>query len=116
MIDRNIEFIVKGVVTGEPGRYMVIGRCGDEPIRVGDVFSCLFRYKKGTYPQDAEHPSKREGEQRPIDVRVRGLQAYDKDLNELGPGMTGSIWLEGQGVQQVQPGMVLGIPCPACKA
>ncbi len=116
MNDRNIEFIVDGFVTGESGRFSVVGRCGDEPIHVGDTFRCLFRYKSGSYPKDAEMPSSREEKQCPVELRIEGIHAYEQDLAELGPGMTGSIALRGQGVQLVSPGSVLGMPCPKCNA
>jgi hypothetical protein len=101
------EFIVDGWASGDSGRFTVIGRCGDEPIRVGDVFDAVFRYKPRRYPdemgldpiRDVEHSAS---------LRVESISAYQESLDELGQGMTGSLVVSGEGMGTISPGWILG--------
>ncbi len=105
---KNAEFIVKGWVTGESGRLTVIGRCGDEPIQVGDEFDALVRYKRPKYP-DELGGSPSPIEEKPVKLRVEYIRAYEQQLSELGRGMTGSLVLDGEGKDDVAEGWVLGM-------
>jgi hypothetical protein len=101
------EFIVDGWVSGTSGRFTILGRCGDEPIHVGDVFDAVFRYKPRRYPdelglepiRDVEHCAS---------LRVESISAYQESLDELGQGMTGSLVVSGEGLGHIAPGWVLG--------
>lgn len=86
------EFILHGVVTGESGEFHVIGRCGDVPIRVGDVFDQLRN--------EEELP-------RTIQLVIKCIHAYQKDLPELSPGMTATIDVVGEGLKWLKPLSVL---------
>lgn len=103
-MDRNIEFIVKGIVEGVSGRLRVIGRCSEEAIRVGDVFDSLYH---------VEETDSAGGEQRvdgkKVELHVRGIHAYGHELHELSPGMTGALDLEGVDRKFVEPGWLLGV-------
>jgi hypothetical protein len=107
MDPQNIEFIVEYWVPGESGQFTVIGRCGDEPIRVNDTFDAVFRYKHRRYPDELGDEPVREVE-RPVSLRVECIHAYERSLGVLGQGMTGSLVLRGDGLQHVVPGWVLG--------
>jgi hypothetical protein len=107
MINNLTEFIVKGWVTGESGRITVIGRCGDSPIHLNDQFDTLYRYKKRKYPDELGDEPVREDE-KVVSLRVACIHAYDRSLQVLGQGMTGSLMLEGEGRDLVAPGCVLG--------
>lgn len=100
------EFIISHVVDGVSGR-TVIGRCGDEPIRVGQVFDAVYRYKPRRYPDQLGDPPVREVE-KAAGLRVLCIHAYDHSLPLLGQGMTGSLVVEGEGLNDVAPGWVLG--------
>ena len=101
------EFIVDDVVTGESGATTVIGRCGDEPIRVGQIFDAVYRYKPRRYPDQLGDPPVREVENASC-LRVVCIHAYEQSLPLLGQGMTGSLVVEGEGLDRVAPGWVLG--------
>lgn len=105
MIDKELQFIVAGVVHGE--RFTVIGRCGDRPIHVGDVFDAVYRYKRRRYPDELGDEPVREIE-KPAAIRVVSIHAYERCLQALGQGMTGSLSLEGDGLQYLAPGWILG--------
>ena len=97
-------FIVDGFVQGE--RFNVVGRCGDSPIRVGELFDAVYRYKRRSRDQLGDEPV-REVE-KPAAIRVVCIHAYERSLKALGEGMTGSLTLEGDGLQYLAPGWILG--------
>lgn len=102
------EFIVNGVVEGTQGRFHVMGRCGDEPIRVGDVFDGI-RIPVAV----ADIVPAESGTFRPVSLVVERIQAYHRQLEELDAGMTGTIDLHGSGIELIVPGCVLGSFRPA---
>lgn len=105
-MERNIEFTADGIIEGKPGQLRIIGRCCDTPVRIGDSFESVYDYQ---YSVDADG---RELEHRvnPVAVRLRvvGIRAYGHSLEMIGEGMTGALDLEGSGMEQVRPGLVLG--------
>ncbi len=105
MIEKELQFIVAGFVHGE--RFTVIGRCGDLPIHVGDRFDAAYRYKRRRYPDEMGDEPVREVE-KPAAIRVVSIHAYEMCLPTLGEGMTGSLTLEGDGLQYLAPGWILG--------
>ncbi|WP_435015960.1 hypothetical protein TA3x_003517 [Tundrisphaera sp. TA3] len=101
------EFIISGIVTGESGRITFVGRCGDYPIRVGDTLDSAFRYRPRKLPEEAALAPELV-EIRPIHWKVIQIHAYEQYLPELGPGMTGSLTLEGASLAGLEPGWILG--------
>ena len=104
MIAKELQFIVVGVVDGE--QLTVLGRCGDAPIHVGEVFDGVYRYKRRSRDELGDEPV-REVE-KPAAIRVVCIHAYERSLKALGEGMTGSLTLEGDGLQYIAPGWILG--------
>ena len=105
MTANELEFIVVGIVEGE--YFTVIGRCGGVPIHVGDVFDAVYRYKPLRYPDEMGDDPVREIE-RPAAIRVICIHAFERSIKMMGEGMTGSLSLEGEGLQFVAPGWILG--------
>jgi hypothetical protein len=105
MIDEPLEFYVSGLVQGH--LLTVIGRCGGQPIHVGDTFDTLYRYLRRHFPEEIGADPVRELE-RPVKLRVVCIHACDRSLPSLGRGMTGSLTIEGEGFDQIGPGWVLG--------
>jgi len=97
-------FLVEEAVPGEQAH--VIGRCGDEAIHVGEVFSRVCRYHPRKSLADFTTPPQFM-ESFPITLRVVAIQAYGRSLDELGPGMTGSLVLSGDGMTSIIPGVLL---------
>src|ERR1700730_9922469 len=104
MTNREIGFIVCGFDHGEPST--VLGRCCDAPIHVGDVFDAVYRYKRRRYPDELGDEPVREVE-KPAAIRVVCIHAYQRSLQTMGAGMTGSLTLEGDGLQYLAPGWIL---------
>jgi hypothetical protein len=100
------QFFIEGYTTGESGRHTVIGRNGDRPIYLGDVFTVVARYRPRRYPDDYDKPPEIEVK-KDVRLRVTWLHAYEQELDELGEGMTGSVALEGEGADRLGPGWVL---------
>lgn len=98
-------FIIDGFVQGE--RFNVVGRCGDAPIHVGEVFDAVYRNRRRRYPDELGDEPVREVE-KPASIRVLCIHAYERSLKALGEGMTGSLTLEGDGLQYIAPGWILG--------
>jgi hypothetical protein len=105
MEQNELQFIVVGVVPGE--QFTVLGRCGDVPIHVGDVFDAVYRYKRRRSPDELGDDPVREVE-KPAAIRVICIHALDRSLKMMGQGMTGSLSLEGEGLQFLAPGWILG--------
>ena len=111
MAENELEFIVAGVVEhGE--HFTVLGRCGDVAISVGDVFDAVYRYKHRRYPDQLGDEPIREVE-KPAAIRVLCIHAYERCLKTMNRGMTGSLILEGDGLQYLAPGWILGRKCEA---
>ena len=72
---------------------LVMGRNGDVPISIGDVFTRMVYYipKKPPY----EESSKIDKEQN-IEIKVVKIYAYGRDLNELSGLTTGAILVTGE--------------------
>jgi hypothetical protein len=105
-MDRKIEFYVHGIVEGESGLLRIIGRCCEDTVRVGDEFESVYGYKFETDADGREltlHLN-------PTAVRLRIVRAhaYGQFLDFLSTGMTGTLDLEGAGMELVRPALVLG--------
>lgn len=105
MTKNELQFIVVGYVRGEHST--AIGRCGDVPIHLGDVFDAIYRYKRRRSPDELGDDPVRE-EEKPAAIRVVCIHAYERSLKMLGQGTTGSLALEGEGLQYIAPGWILG--------
>ncbi|HYT89880.1 MAG TPA: hypothetical protein VEL76_14335 [Gemmataceae bacterium] len=108
MATKNIEFVVNYVVEGATGTIRPIGRCGDHPIEVGDVFTLVYRNRPRETAEELATAAERIWEH-PVALHVVEIQAYGRVLQELGEGMTGSLVLSGEGGRFVQPGFVLSV-------
>jgi hypothetical protein len=106
-MDRLIEFGIGGVEKSQLG-YLVIGRCHEETIRVGDVFTAVYKLTPVRAPDGGYVYSTRTGD-RPVSFRVTSIEAYRRFLNELGPGSTARLELVGTGGSELVAGEVLGL-------
>jgi hypothetical protein len=89
-----IAFLVEGSVQGQQTH--VIGRCGDHAIKQGAVFRMGCRYKRRDSLEEFASPPQLL-ENVPVSLQVLSVHAYGKPLEKLGPGMTGSLVLRGDG-------------------
>jgi hypothetical protein len=105
MEQNELQFILVGVLRDE--RFTVLGRCGGVPIHVGDVFDAVYRYKPLRYPDQMGDEPVREIK-RPAAIRFICIHAFERSLMMMGEGMTGSLGLEGEGLQFLAPGWILG--------
>ena len=105
MIKNELQFIVVGVVHGV--QFTALGRCGGVPIHVGDMFDAIYRHKHRRWPDELGDDPVREVE-KPAAIRVVCIHAYERSLKMLGQGATGSLALEGDGLQYLAPGWILG--------
>ncbi len=105
MIKNEPQFIVVGVVHGET--FTVLGRCGGIPIHVGDVFDAVYRYQRRRTPDERGADPVREVE-KPAAIRVVCIHAYERSLKVLGQGATGSLAVEGDGLEYLAPGWIMG--------
>jgi hypothetical protein len=105
MTDQDLKFIVDGIVDGDP--LTAFGRCGDTPIHVGEVFDAVYRNKRRRYADELGDEPVREVE-KPAAIRVVCIHAYERSLTTLGEGMTGALALDGDGLEYLAPGWILG--------
>lgn len=106
-MDRMIEFGVGGVEKSQTG-YLVIGRCHENPIRIGDVFTAAYILTPVRTPDGGYVSSTRSGD-RPVSLKVMSIEAYKHFLDELGPGSTARLELVGTGGADLMTGETLGL-------
>lgn len=88
-----IEFEVAEIQQLGSGRVRISGRCYEYPIRLGDVFTAVYRYvRDGLDPGEPHAPR---AEERSIALTVERIEFYRNDLDELSSGLTGYVTLEG---------------------
>jgi hypothetical protein len=88
----------------------VIGRCWDEPIPIGSVFRVVYRREIRKVNDEFEVLP-------PVNIRtvaltVRGIDNYGLNLDMLGEGSTGRMWLEGAGFELLRAGDTLSTDEP----
>jgi hypothetical protein len=107
-------FVVEESRSGPP--FTVVGRCGDQPVRVGGVFTVACRYQSRRSVEDFSHTPQLL-DSRPVALTVVAVEAYHRQLDELGPGMTGQLVLAGDGQEGLESGTILegpaAVPAPA---
>lgn len=84
------------------GKLVVKGRCLSGPIRVGRVFTSIYRFK------DVHSPILERLDEHSVALRVDRIVAYQRELTEIDSGLTAKLELSGSGESMVQSGMVLG--------
>ncbi len=99
-----IGFIVEGVVTDSDTYYHLIGRCCDIPIHIGDRFEVAYAPAK---PIGRDYPGL--GVAGSVKLRVERIQSYQRQLEMLGEGMTGTIDVRGEGLNRVEPPSLSGL-------
>jgi hypothetical protein len=95
-----ISFIVNGIVADDDTFFHAIGRCGDAAIRIGDVFETMYVPVRASDKTQLGPPQS-------VSLKVERIQAYQRQLDELGVGMTGTIDLRGNANRAVVPGTIL---------
>jgi hypothetical protein len=108
------EFFIVHAVTSEdyglPGPYcVVVGRCGDAPIPKGECFRAVYRYQRSRYPEEMGDEPVRIDET-PVRLEVVEIQTHNRSFEQLGQGMTGALFLRGDGLERLAPGWVIGRP------
>lgn len=110
MNEQAIEFVVSGIVTGEEllgEPYLaIIGRCGETAIRQGDEFRYVVQVDEPETLEDYEREPIEVARQE-VDLIVRAIHAYGQERSELDRGMTGTLFLTGQGVECVGRSSIL---------
>jgi hypothetical protein len=110
MTQNQVEFVVSGIVRGEEllGQpYLaIIGRCGTIPVRRGDHFRSAVRVDEPEYPHGFEADPVELNRQE-IDLAVRGVHSYGEERDQLDRGMTGTLFLTGEGIDRIELGHVL---------
>lgn len=71
-----------------------ITRNGDYVQKVGDILTKAVRFKKRQYPEDFDKPPEIV-EEKETSIKIVAIQAYGKDLKDIGEGTTCAIALEG---------------------
>jgi hypothetical protein len=114
------EFIVDDVVQSEvnllPGPCVVlVGRCGDGSVSKGQVLCAAYRYRNDRYPDDMGIEPVREIE-RPVRIEVVEIQIHGRWFQQIDRGMTGALFVKGEGIDCLAPGWVLGQPVQSERA
>lgn len=109
MIERQIEFRIHNVVE-QSEHIRVWGRCLDEPIQLGDVFTRAYhvhleRTADGFGP--LMHTK-----MRPVTLRVTRILLYEREWQVLESGMNGELELVGETSQPLEPPSTRHIKIP----
>ena len=102
-----ISFYVHHIFSRQSGRITVDGRCCDDAIKRGDIFRVVFRH---LFPKDMQGFAEKRAPmaQRHVSLRVVSMTAYDRPFEELDPGLTARIELEGVGGELLMEDDILG--------
>ena len=86
----------------EENLYHVTGACYSGSVTINSCFLQVYRYLKG---RDSEGFSITIGKEyiRDIKLQVKQIKAYGTVLDKLPEGMTGELWLTGEGGEHLQP-------------
>jgi hypothetical protein len=99
------EFTVE-IVTKHPNEVVVAGRCGNSPIRVGDVFTKIYAYTPILTMENYGRPRERINEES-VQLKIDRIFTYGHFLDEIHPGLTAELFLVGEGDELLQVGKVL---------
>lgn len=115
MTPQQSEFVVNGLVRGNElleAPYLVIeghaveGRCGNLIGHGGDHFRHATCIDEPEYSHGYEKEPV-ELDRQDIDLVVRGAYSYDQERAPLDRGMTGRLFLTGEGPGRIETGHVL---------
>lgn len=100
-MSNTIEFAVDSVSV-EKNIYHIAGLCNSGSITLGSTFLKVYKYLRG---KDENGFPVVKGKEflRDIEVKVKRIRTYHRDIDELPQGMTGELWLEGEEGLQIQP-------------
>ena len=101
-----MDFLVDNIYTTENG-YRVTGGCNEGSVVVGSSFLKIYRYIREPTSEGFLAIIGKEYI-RDIKLQVKQIQAYRHSLDELYEGMSGELWLEGEGGEYIQKKDVLG--------
>lgn len=90
-------------------RLVVRGRCGDDPLHIGDQFLQVAEYEKPQTLADYGKPPVMRA-CRPTRLTVLSMWAYGRFWEELAPGLTAEVTLSGRAPEEIVRGNVLEIP------
>ena len=99
------EFFVASFTQGQ--EFHVIGRNGNSAIELGQTFDAIYRYEYRTSANRLNVDAIRLAE-RPASIRVAGIFSFEREWDVLGQGMAARLTLEGEGIEHIGPGWVLG--------
>lgn len=86
----------------------VVGRCGDEPLTVGDTFTDLYYYIPPENLEGFGQPSKLAHVQH-VQLTIKGMWNYDRYFNVISEGLTAKLLLTGTGSEQLKEGSILAL-------
>ncbi|MCU0546891.1 MAG: hypothetical protein MUE44_32795 [Oscillatoriaceae cyanobacterium Prado104] len=92
------EFDVDNVVQLKD-MYCVQGACNKGDIKLGDIFLVAYQHitKSGFFEGRYEYEVLGRSDVREIELQVIRIKAYNRDLDELSQGMSGELYLKGEG-------------------
>jgi long-subunit fatty acid transport protein len=100
-----IEFAVLGAIEKTSMGWRLAGACYHGPIKIGDRFTVAYRYNVKSR-QNGEYESTKLQSRR-IALRVEGIRAYQKALDELPSGMSGELLLRAEMEGDIASGEVI---------
>src|SRR4051794_39535831 len=101
-MNMSAELHVLGVVPGEPNEVVIVGVPNNHvTIKVGDVFTTRYSLSKKDILEDVPHPPR--SDEKDVCLRVKRIELLRQDVRELDHGMTGTLYLSGDGFDAVTP-------------
>ena len=88
-------------VNRDESKVTVSGRNYERDIEIGDTFKWVYRVtSEATAEQEF---SQYQSDERPVSLRVEAIEAYRRDVDILGRGVTGKLTLTGSGAERLKP-------------
>ncbi|MDB6140874.1 MAG: hypothetical protein JWO94_3946 [Verrucomicrobiaceae bacterium] len=96
-----LEFEILSVERSEDGRcYILSGRCCKGTCAIGSTFhtACEIIIKDLSVPAILKKVAE-------IDLVVQKIELHQRDITWLDEGLTGSLWVTGEGAELIKPRM-----------
>lgn len=92
------EFNVDNVIQLDD-EYGVQGACNKGIIKIGDIFLVAYEYiiKNSVVGLRYEYENLGRSDIRQVKIQVIRIKAYNRELDELPQGMSGELYLKGEG-------------------
>lgn len=112
MTENGTEVFVQDIVQDRQGRTVVIAVPDNGPLRVGDKFILRYKITRTMDEILGEQPRKSPTDCINVALTVTAIDSMRKLVDELPRGVTGGLYLSGEGMEHITAKCYLRAPSP----